>query len=125
MRTLYFSPMAELEATIDGDEVVALKNWASVWADLLHVDMVLHAREAIPEHPANLFTRRALWEGAVIAYGRTAKAGRREVLISEVLQALGDDSKRIHQDVLRWRDKHNCASPRREARNRICPPHHR
>src|SRR5436305_2020122 len=98
--------MTEVEARITGDRVETLKNWASVWGDLLHVDMVLHARDGIPEHPANLFARRALWEGAVIAYGRTAKAGRRQVLIKELLDALGEDAKRIHRDVLEWRDKH-------------------
>ncbi len=96
----------ELEARVTGDSVVKLESWASVWADLVHADMVLHARDQLPEQPENIFSRRALWESAVIAYGRTAKTGRRQVLLSDLLATLGPEAKDCHEKILKWRDKH-------------------
>jgi hypothetical protein len=96
----------EVEAPVEGDTVVELQDWASLWADLLHVDMALHARDQLPNEAANLFARRALWEGAVVAYGRTAKSGRRKQQISELITLLGPDAEEIHEAVIKWRDKH-------------------
>jgi hypothetical protein len=97
---------SELEAPVTGASVVQLRSWSSLWADLLHVDMALHARDQLPENPTNLFVRRALWEGAVVAYGRTAKTGSRQVLIKDLLDALGPSAQRCHDEVMKWRDKH-------------------
>ena len=63
--------MRVVDAPVSGDAVVRVESWCSLWADLLHVDMVLLAREGLAQDPRNLFARRALWDGAVIAYGRT------------------------------------------------------
>jgi hypothetical protein len=67
--SLYWLAMStnEVEAPVEGNTVVELQDWASLWADLLHVDMALHARDQLPNEAANLFARRALWEGAVVA----------------------------------------------------------
>jgi hypothetical protein len=97
---------SELESRISGPAALKLKSWSSLWADLLHVDMVLDAYAQVPDHPTNLFVRRALWEGAVAAYGRTATTGSRQLQINELLEALGPDARRCHDDVMRWRNKH-------------------
>jgi hypothetical protein len=96
----------ELEAPVDGDVVDELKDWSSLWADLLHVEMSLHTRAGIPDNPANLFARRALWEAAVITYGRTANSGRRQQQIEGLVTALGSAAEKCHQEILTWRDKH-------------------
>lgn len=51
-------------------EANRLRKWGSLWLDLLHAEMVLHERQGLPDTPTNAFTPRALWESAVIAYGR-------------------------------------------------------
>jgi hypothetical protein len=98
--------MRELEASISGKRVVELTSWASLWGDLLHVDMALHALQQTEDKAQNVFARRALWEGAVIAYGRTAKAGRRQVLVRDLIAAVGGEAASVHDHVLQWRDKH-------------------
>lgn len=96
----------DLEALVTGDIVSRLQDWASLWADLLLVDMALHYRDSLPDVPTNLFARRALWEGAVVAYGRTIKIGRRQALIRDLLDDLGPGAKECHDDVIAWRDRH-------------------
>ncbi len=97
---------SDVRAPVSGDTVLKLRNWSSLWADLMHVDMVLHARDNTPDVATNLFARRALWEGAVIAYGRAAKTGSRQILVTELLSALGPHAQQCHDEVIRWRDKH-------------------
>jgi hypothetical protein len=96
----------ELAAPVEGETVDQLADWASLWADLLHVDMTLHARSDVPADAAHLFTRRALWEAAVISYGRTASTGRRQQRVMDLVSALGVNAEKCHQDVMAWRDRH-------------------
>lgn len=84
----------------------ALADYASLWADLLHVDMTLHARQGVPGDAAHLFVRRALWEAAVISYGRTASTGRRRRRLTDLVSAQGADAEKCHKDVMAWRDRH-------------------
>lgn len=95
----------ELAARVEGKAVDALADCASLWADLLHVAMTLHARREVSADAAHLFIRRALWEAAVISYGRTAKTGRRQPL-ADLISAQGVDAERCHKDVIAWRDRH-------------------
>lgn len=37
-----------------------IRKWASLWADLIHVDMVLAARSEVPDVATNAFHRRAV-----------------------------------------------------------------
>ena len=108
--------MRVVDAPVSGDAVVRVESWCSLWADLLHVDMVLLAREGLAQDPRNLFARRALWEGAVIAYGRTVKPGRRQVLLRNLLDELLAEANRCHDDVMRWRDKHVAPDRTRSAK---------
>lgn len=96
----------DLAAPVEGETVDALADWASLWADLLHIDMTLHARREVPADAAHLFIRRALWEAAVISYGRTANTGRRRQRLTELISAQGADAEKCHQDVMAWRDRH-------------------
>ena len=95
-----------MAAPVEGDSVDQLADWASLWADLLHVDMTLHARRDIPGDAAHLFTRRALWEAAVISYGRTASTGRRQQRVTDLVTALGVDAEKCHRDIMAWRNRH-------------------
>ena len=95
-----------LEATVRGEAATQLRAWASVWADLLHAQMALHARERMPDDAPNLFARRALWEAAVVAYGRTAKHGSRQVPTTDLVDEMGPEARDVHDRVITWRDKH-------------------
>ena len=96
----------ELEAPIQGHSVDELKDWSSLWGDLLHVDMVLLAREGLPNDGPSLFARRALWEAAVVAYGRTAISGRRQQQVGELVRILGHDAEKCHEEGMAWRNQH-------------------
>jgi hypothetical protein len=96
----------ELVAPVGGEKVHELADWASLWADLLHVDMTLHARRELPADAGHIFIRRALWEAATISYGRTANTGRRRQRLTDLISAQGADAEKCHQDVMGWRDQH-------------------
>jgi hypothetical protein len=96
----------DLEVRIDNASVAELRDWASLWGDLLHVDMVLLAREKFEADASNIFIRRALWESAVISYGRTAISGRRHSQIQELLKLLGPEADAFHKEVMSWRNQH-------------------
>lgn len=96
-----------LFAPISGPSTAQLESWAGLWGDLLHVDMVLQYRTGLaPDKPAEVFARRALWEGAVIAYGRTFKSGRRKVVLKDLIERIGGNAPQIHDEITRWRDRH-------------------
>jgi hypothetical protein len=94
-----------LEARITDDLASELAYLASVWADLLLVDMSLHERKKMTSS-GQMFARRALWEQAVVACGRCFKSGRRRQYPAELLEGISAERRAIHEEVLRWRDKH-------------------
>lgn len=96
----------DLAAPLEGATVDELADWASLWADLLHVDMTLLARRNVPIDAANLFVRRALWEAAAVSYGRTANTGRRRQRLESLVSEDGVDAERCHRDVIGWRNQH-------------------
>jgi len=85
-----------------------LQKWGSLWADLLHVDMTLDHRRKLEAIPANVFARRALWEAAVVAYGRMAVSDRRrKVEVDDLLDVCGgDDARALHERIMDWRHGH-------------------
>lgn len=97
---------SHLEAHLKSATARELEDWASLWSDLLHAEMILHTRAAIPAIPANHFARRALWEAAIVSYGRTAMSGRRRQQVEELLTFLGSPAKELHEDLMAWRNKH-------------------
>ncbi|QNJ91216.1 hypothetical protein HZU40_23785 [Mycolicibacterium fluoranthenivorans] len=82
--------------------------WSSLWADLIHIDMVLAARSEVPNVPANVFHRRGLWESAIVSYGRMAVSERRRKLDHEDLlrAARGDRGVEFHEVLMGWRHDH-------------------
>lgn len=85
-----------------------LGKWSSLWADLIHVDMVLAARTKITEVAANVFHRRALWESAIVSYGRMAVSEKRRNVDYEALlrAARGDRGIEFHETLMGWRHDH-------------------
>lgn len=82
--------------------------WASLWADLIHVDMVLAARSKVPDVAANVFHRRALWESAIVSYGRMAVSEKRRKLAHDDLlrAARGERGVVFHETLMGWRHDH-------------------
>ncbi len=95
-----------LELRLDDPSVDELRDWASLWGDLMHVDMTLQAREGISKAPGTVFIRRALWESAVVSYGRTALSGRRQQKVDGLLDSLGPAARAFHREVMQWRNQH-------------------
>jgi hypothetical protein len=95
-----------IESRVEGEAADELCGWASLWLDLMHVDMVLGQRAQLPVAPTNVFARRGLWEAATAAYGRTAMSGRRQQRILQLVSLMGDEANRIHESVLSWRNQH-------------------
>jgi hypothetical protein len=85
-----------------------LRKWGSLWLDLLHTDMALHERQNLPNTAANVFTRRALWESAVISYGRMEFSDKRRRLTHEDLVRAtgGEKALEFHQQLNHWRHNH-------------------
>ncbi|WP_199179666.1 hypothetical protein [Mycolicibacterium goodii] len=72
---------------LDIPDANRLGKWASLWSDLVHVDMVLKARRDLPTTSVTAFQKRAFWESAIVSYGR--------------MQASGKKRKLEHDDLLR------------------------
>jgi hypothetical protein len=97
----------EVLAELTDCEANRLKKWGSLWLDLLHVDLALHERETLPNTLATAVTRRALWESAVVSYGRMGASDKRNVEYEQLLDAAGDEeAKAFHAEVMRWRHGH-------------------
>ncbi|PXW34050.1 UNVERIFIED_CONTAM: hypothetical protein DES50_102675 [Williamsia faeni] len=92
----------------DGGAVVSLTRWASVWSDLLQTDMALKKRRELANDLENGFLRRALWEAAVVAYGRMAMSMRkRNVDFDALLRDVGGaDVLALHERIMDWRHGH-------------------
>lgn len=94
-------------ATLDESDARRLGKWASLWADLIQTDMALSERTGLPDIPSNVFVRRALWEAAVVSYGRMAVSDKRNVDYEELVQsARGDRGIELHKTLMVWRHDH-------------------
>ncbi len=80
--------------------------WFSIWSDLLYARQVLYSRDQMPNIAANVFTRRALWDAAVVAYGRCFNTGVRRALLKQFVDTLSAAELARHTATLKWRDKH-------------------
>jgi hypothetical protein len=97
----------ELLAELTDCEANRLRKWGSLWLDLLQVDMALHERAKLPNSLATTIMRRALWESAVISYGRMGFSDVRNLEYEELLETVGGDSaKAFHGQVMGWRHGH-------------------
>ncbi|WP_206186731.1 hypothetical protein [Williamsia sp. 1135] len=93
---------------LDESDANRLAKWASLWGDLVHADMALAERAGLPDTASNVFVRRALWEAAVVSYGRMAVSDkRRNVDYEELIRAArGDRGVEFHQTLMVWRHDH-------------------
>jgi hypothetical protein len=80
--------------------------WWSIWCDLLSSRQALHDRNGIEAKPSNMFGRRAMWDGAVVAYCRCYKTGRQRALLGKMLDSLTPSQRARHDEAMHWRDKH-------------------
>lgn len=99
-------PETELEVAVPKPAARKAIDLASLWADLLLVEMSLHERSKIPRAGSNLYLRRALWEQAVIGYGRCFNTGSREKLPADLLDTMSPAEVDTHRETLAWRNKH-------------------
>lgn len=90
---------------LDIPDANRLGKWASLWADLIHAGMALLERSQLPMIPSTAFTRRALWESAIISYGRMQTSGKKRRLEHEDLlrKARGERGIEFHEG---WRHGH-------------------
>jgi hypothetical protein len=100
--------MTDVQVELTTSEANRLRKWGSLWLDLLHADMVLHYRQNLPDIAANAFARRALWESAVITYGRMEFSDqKRKLAHDELLRASGGrKAVAFHDQLTRWRHDH-------------------
>jgi hypothetical protein len=70
--------------------------------------MVLSERAEVPPAATNVFLRRALWESAIVSYGRMAVSEKRRKLDHEELlrTARGDRGIEFHELLMGWRHDH-------------------
>ncbi len=100
--------MTDVQVELTTSEANRLRKWGSLWLDLLHANAFLHERHNLPDTATNAFTRRALWESAVITYGRMAFSDKKRKLAhDELLRASGGEKAvAFHDQLTRWRHDH-------------------
>ncbi|MEU0872926.1 hypothetical protein [Nocardia brasiliensis] len=93
---------------LDSVDANVLRKWGSAWLDLTHTDSVLLARRNTPATAPNLFLRRALWESAVVSYGRVGQGNqRRKIDLTALFAASGDPAASdFHDTIMQWRHGH-------------------
>jgi len=96
----------EREAPVCGPKVNGLRDYASVWVDLLHVGQVLHLRDEMTPgtNAQEIFTRRALWEAVVVAYGRCFATGQRQTNVRDLIAQLAEPLRACHQEIIDLRN---------------------
>lgn len=85
------------------------ERWCSAWADLLLAGMALLYRGELEDNlPATMFHRRALWESAVVSYGRCAVSDhKREIPFKDFVEEVtGDEGLALHERIMDWRHGH-------------------
>jgi hypothetical protein len=83
--------------------------WASAWWDLRTAAQILHDRAEIPVSVySQPFTRRAMIDGAIVAYGRAFVGGARSEVANALplVEEMGDNALSIHGEAMRWRHRH-------------------
>jgi len=100
--------MTDVQVELTASEANRLRKWGSLWFDLLHADMAMYERQNLPNTAANVFTRRALWESAVISYGRMQFSDKKRKLTHEDLlrAAGGEKALAFHERLSQWRHNH-------------------
>ncbi len=100
---------AEFWGTLEGLNVTDLQRWGSAWADLQASGMALAERRELESTKAtNVFLRRALWDSAVVSYGRFAFSEQARPISAEkfVEEVAGNDGLVFHNRIMDWRHGH-------------------
>ena len=99
---------SEMWGTLRGDNVTLLERWESAGNDLLQADMALLARRELKMELATIFHKRALWESAVVSYGRTVMSDHeRKIPFKDYVEEIaGADGLAVHERVMDWRHGH-------------------
>lgn len=98
----------ELWGTLTGLNVTYAQRWLSAWADLLLADMALMEHQKLEPKPSNMFHRRALWESAVVSYGRFGFSEQKRPISPKefVEEVTGTDGLALHERLMDWRHGH-------------------
>lgn len=94
------------EVILKGELAQEFSEWFSIWNDLLHVRQALYDRRQIEDTGVNIFVRRAIWEGAVISYGRCYGTGRRRSLLRKYIDSMTPEQRNRHKLTIHWRKQH-------------------
>ena len=100
---------AELWGTLEGLNVTYLQRWGSAWADLQATGMALAERRELEATKAtNVFLRRALWDSAVVSYGRFGFSEQARPISPEdfIEDVEGKDGLALHKRIMDWRHGH-------------------
>ena len=97
-------PNRNRELVLKGEHAREYAEWFSIWCHLRQASQALHFRTGIER--TNMFARRALWDGAVIAHSRCFKSGVRRALLRQLLDDLSPPQRERHAETIRWRDRH-------------------
>jgi hypothetical protein len=100
--------MADIRVELTTSQANRLRKWGSLWLDLLHTDMVLHERQNLRNTAANVVIRRALWESAIVSYGRMEFSDKKRKLTHEDLVRAtgGEKALEFHERLTQWRHGH-------------------
>ena len=79
--------------------------WASITEDLVQAAVVLRNVQLVPEN-GDQHLRRALWEGALVAYFRCFLKGSRSARLGELLSGLTQHQRDTHIKAKDWRNRH-------------------
>lgn len=96
----------EREAPVAGRHVDAARDWASIQFDLVRIHQFLVQRDKVPsitDDGPTLFSRNALWDAAVTAYGRCNNRGRRPKL-EGLVASLPDELRACHRRLMTTRN---------------------
>lgn len=88
-------------------KVREIEDYASAWWDMRTAAQMIHGQVTFDVTPANYFTRRAIWDGAVITYARCFMNGRRDTDILALVAGLDDEMRATHDTILQWRNQHS------------------
>lgn len=84
-----------------------LRKWVSLRSDLTHVRQVLFMRQQLPNTLEHMFTRRALWESAIVSYGRMGTSDKRQVEFRTFVTEIGGtNAEKLHEELMAWRHEH-------------------
>ena len=101
----------EFESRLDDETSVAslvtnIEDYTSAWWDMRTAAQMMFGRRRLGEQPEWGFERRAILDGAVMAYSRCIESGRRRTDIRALVAALDTPMAETARVIDQWRDHH-------------------